>query len=472
MDSIGGLEMAGIETFDVDKNEVQKILDRQEGHYFDCKSKRIQPAKLQNTFVAFANADGGDLYVGIEDHKERSRLVGFVNPEEANQLLNVLLTETNPAVEGVSAEFLNTGNNGHILHLVIPKSERVHYTSNGDCYQRSNAESIKIKGDQITQLAHSKGYYKFEETMVEASEIDDILDSPIFSDYLNRLSVNQDSKTFLRRNRLLADRDNNKKPNVACVLLFDKEPQEVLSTKASIRLIRMKTTSTDYQREQMSNDETLVGAIENLARDTEGKILDLMKNGTFVIDGYDVNVSYPIETVHEILVNAILHRDYSLSDDVHVTVFDDRIEIKSPGRLPGNVTVDNILEAHFSRNPNIVRMINKLPDPMNHDLGEGLNTAFTAMQQAGLVPPEITEVGNCVLVTIRHKKLASYEDIIMQHLEQNDWITNKIARKLTGEKSENKIKGVFQKLRQNGKIEPEDPNASRFKFRYRKVNRA
>jgi ATP-dependent DNA helicase RecG len=59
---------------------------------------------------------------------------------------------------------------------------------------------------------------------------------------------------------------------------------------------------------------------------------------------------YPPEAIWEVFVNAIVHRDYSISDDVHVTIFNDRIEIASPGKLPGYVRVDNILDARFSRN--------------------------------------------------------------------------------------------------------------------------
>ena len=182
--------------------------------------------------------------------------------------------------------------------------------------------------------------------------------------------------------------------------------------------------------------------------------------------GGEVEVSYPVETVHEILVNAILHRDYSITDDIHVTIYDDRIEIKSPGRLPGNVTVENILDAHFSRNPNIVRIINKLPNPINHDLGEGLNTAFKAMQSIGLIKPIIEEVDNNVIVTISHEKLKSYEDQIMAYLENNEWISNKVARGITGEGSENKIKRVLQNLRKANRIEIEDPSVARAKLRY------
>ncbi|MBH8604886.1 hypothetical protein [Thermoactinomyces sp. CICC 10522] len=116
-------------------------------------------------------------------------------------------------------------------------------------------------------------------------------------------------------------------------------------------------------------------------------------------------------------------------------------------------------------------MLHNLPDPVNYDIGEGLNTAKNAMMKAGLVAPEIEELENSVVVTLKHQKLASIEDQIMEYLENHSFVTNKIIRNLTGENSENKVKRAFQRLRKQGKIEPLDPNANAFNFKYRKVSK-
>ncbi|MCQ4871804.1 ATP-dependent DNA helicase RecG, partial [Blautia producta] len=75
---------------------------------------------------------------------------------------------------------------------------------------------------------------------------------------------------------------------------------------------------------------------------------------------------------------------YSIATDIQIRIFDNRVEVESPGRLPGYVTVDNILTAQSSRNPKIVRLINKFPEAPNKDVGEGLNTAFEAMAKLRL----------------------------------------------------------------------------------------
>jgi ATP-dependent DNA helicase RecG len=164
-------------------------------------------------------------------------------------------------------------------------------------------------------------------------------------------------------------------------------------------------------------------------------------------------VKYPFETLHEIVTNAILHRDYSLASDVHIRVFDNRVEIESPGLLPGHVTTRNILNEQFARNGVLVRLINKFPNPPNKDIGEGLNTAFRAMHQLRLKPPVIEETENAVLVRIKHEPLASPEESVMDYLGVHDVITNRIARELTGITSENSMKEVFYRLNESGLIE-------------------
>jgi ATP-dependent DNA helicase RecG len=165
-------------------------------------------------------------------------------------------------------------------------------------------------------------------------------------------------------------------------------------------------------------------------------------------------VSYPPETLHEIVTNALLHRDYSIPVDVHIRIFDNRIEVESPGKLPGQVTPQNILQEQFARNGTIVRLINKFPDPPNKDVGEGLNTAFAAMSKLRLRTPVVDETANSVVVRILHEALASPEETVMEYLDTHDEIVNRIGREISGIASENSMKNVFYRLRDRGLIEP------------------
>jgi len=138
--------------------------------------------------------------------------------------------------------------------------------------------------------------------------------------------------------------------------------------------------------------------------------------------------------------------------DVQVRIFDNRVEIESPGRLPGHVTVANISKTQFARNPKIVRLINKFKNPPNKDVGEGINTAFEAMGKLRLKKPEIQELEGGVMVTLKHESLASPEQMVMEYLSREPEITNAVGRELTGIKSENSMKQVFYKLRDRGQL--------------------
>ena len=165
-------------------------------------------------------------------------------------------------------------------------------------------------------------------------------------------------------------------------------------------------------------------------------------------------MKYPQETLHEIITNAVLHRDYSVTDDIHVRIFENRIEVESPGRLPGHITPENILAERLSRNPNIVRHLNRFPDPPNQDIGEGLDTAFEFMRKLNLRNPEILDKEHSVLVIIRHESfLASPARQIVDFLSTNDSVRNEQARRMTGINSESKMKKIFEQLIAAGEIE-------------------
>lgn len=457
----------------INNHEVAALLKFNEDHFNDIKSKRIKPAKLQETFVAFANADGGDLYIGIEDKSESGeRIIGFTEQEEANSITSTLLEDTEPAVENVDVEFLETEDKGLILHFIIPKSPKVHYTTSGDCFIRINAEKRKIKGERITQLGYSKGAEPYERRPIEEIEIDDIVDSPHLISYMQRIETNLDPDKFIQKQRLSTKKKDERFPNVGCILLFDEDPQATLQTRCAVKVYRLRTTEKEYKREQLEEmPVTINGTVEEVIDKTIQKVSNYIEGASFKDGGKRVKLSYPSKALKEILVNAVIHRDFSLNDDIHVRVFDNRVEVQSPGKLPGYMNIENLYDDRFSRNPNIVRMLHNLPNPINHDIGEGLDTAMNELKKAGLVAPIFKELANAFLVTVRHQKIASIEDVVITHLQDNpnSVLTNKLVRQLSGEDDMQKVKKALQRLRAEGVIKPQDENASAFDFKYIKA---
>jgi ATP-dependent DNA helicase RecG len=175
-----------------------------------------------------------------------------------------------------------------------------------------------------------------------------------------------------------------------------------------VKVYRYKTTEKAGSRETLAFDPiTIEGPAYQQIATSVAKTTAIIEEARTLGDEGLEEIRYPQEAIHEIVTNAVIHGDYSVADDIHIRVFDNRLEIESPGRLPAHVTPQNILDERFARNGTLVRLLNKYPNPPNKGVGEGLNTAFSAMRKLGLKDPVIFNKDNSVLV--KHQARASRE---------------------------------------------------------------
>jgi ATP-dependent DNA helicase RecG len=332
----------------------------------------------------------------------------------------------------------------------VQKSREVKYASDRKPYVRRNAANQPVNTpEELERLRRNKGLTSFEtETVPVAHEV--VTNSEVIIGFMLAIIPLGEPLPWLRKQLMVVDG----KPTVGAVLLFADEPQPVLPKRSAIKVYRYRTTAEQGTRETLEFDPiTIEGCLYNQIRDAVDKTRSLIQGVKVVGERGLETISYPPETLHEIITNAVLHRDYSVLDDIHIRIFDNRVEVESPGRLPGHITETNILQERFSRNGAVVRMINKFPDPPNKDVGEGLNTAFAAMKQLRLREPVIRQTDHSVLVDIRHQRLGRPEELIMEYLDERGEITNLIAREITGIASESSIKTVFYRLQKAGQIE-------------------
>lgn len=453
-----------METRQVTQQEALDFCTRLEDHFFDRKDLRISGASLQEHAVAFANADGGELVIGISDEKSEPepnlRWAGALNPEAFNAHLQNLTLIT-PGLR-LRTEFLSCVNfSGLVLRIFLEKGLDVHQTTAGEVFVRFGAQKLKLKDPQkVMELKFAKGASKYEEQNLPALNTEIIEHGKELQIFLAGYSPSTDSLDFIVKQNLVDA--NNWTPKVSGALLFADEPQAVMPTKCGIKIIRYETREEEPERDHLASSKTVEGPLYPLIKSAVDTIKEEMsKVSVWTTEGLRT-LSYPPEAIWEVLVNAVIHRDYSISDDVQVLIYNDRIVVKSPGRLPGSVTVKNILDSRFARNSQIVRILNKYPDPPNHDLGEGLNTTFQKMKEFRLQPPVIEEKGNYVEITLPHAPLAQPTEVILRFLAVNSEITNRQARELTGIRSENLVKIEFYKLRQAGYLEmiPDKKGAS------------
>lgn len=444
-----------IETKPITENQKNIILDIEEDHFRDLKAIDIKPAKLTKTISAFANTVGGEIYIGIDETEvagvKQRKWRGFADIEAANGHLQIF-EQLFPLGTDFNYTFLQMdGEDGLVLQVSILKTKQIVKASDGVPYIRRGAQSLPVDDDEkLKRLQLDKGVSSFESNTLNVP-LEFVADSLVIYEFMIEVIPTTEPIPWLKKQLLIS----NDLPTVASVLLFADNPQAALPKQSGIKIYRYTTKGAEGTRETLAfTPLSIEGCAYKQIYEAVTKVTEIIQAiKIYSVDGEETTMQYPNETLHEIITNAVLHRDYSLASDIHIRIFDNRVEIESPGKLPGHVTTGNILKEQFARNGSLVRLINKFPNPPNQDVGEGLNTAFDAMKKMKLKEPLIIERENSVLVLIKHESLASPEEVIMTYLNTNETINNRTARGLANIGSENTMKQIFYALRDKGLIE-------------------
>lgn len=441
-----------VDILSIEAVEALRLIETEESYFFDVKSRDVSPAKLSKTLSAFANASGGEVLIGVEefegaDGPERSWL-GFSDQEDANPIFQMMET-IDPLSSTFQSSFIRCDKfEGYILQIICFKSRDIIKNTSSSVYIRRNASNLPVNGEALERLKYEKGIISFEDEFCDAS-IKDVANSECIIEFLLDVVPSGEPEIWLEKQRVV----RGGRVTVAGVLLYSDGPQDILPKRSAVKILRYQTKE-GAERDFLAFDPiTIEGPIYDLIYDAVDKVKEIIDSIEKLGPKGLEPVSYPQDALHEILTNAVLHRDYSIASDVQIRIFDNRLEIESPGRLPGHVTLENIAKTQFARNPKLVRLINKFKNPPNKDVGEGINTAFEAMEKLRLKKPLFQETDSSLLVTLKHESLASPETMVMEYLVGNEEITNQIARDLTGIKSENSMKQVFYRLREAGQLE-------------------
>ena len=445
----------GQSTAEIDEEQADRLTRVEEGQYSDVKAKEISPSKLSHTISAFANTDGGDLFIGISEQlmggnvKQRD-WSGFADVEAANGHMQSF-ERAFPLGKDFAYEFLRCPTRpGVVLHVQVARTQNIVKAADDKPYIRRGAQNLpQGSPDELKRLEYAKGVISFEGHPV-AVDRGMIIDSPITERFCGSVVPKADPEAWLKKQQLIL----NNLPTVGGLLLFADEPQALLPKRCGIKVYRYRTQEETGFRDVLdfipiTVEGCLYDQIKSAVAVTVQEIEKIKHMGAKGLE----EITYPPETLHEIITNAAIHRDYSIADDIHIRIFDNRIEVQSPGRLPAHVTAKNCLDERFARNGALVRLLNKFPDPPNRDVGEGLDTAFEKMRELGLRDPIIQERDSDVLVTILHEALASPAEKVLEYLEDHPTIANKKAREITFIKDADQMKRVLQKMAENKLIE-------------------
>lgn len=386
---------------------IEEVLSIEEMQIFDRKSVNIDPKALAIPIIAFANADGGTVAIGISDKTRRIEGVDY-DIQKLNELLRVPFDFCIPTVKVEIEKVPCTdykGRNNHVLLMHIEASMEVHANQADEVFMRVGDKSKKLSFDERMQLMYDKGERFFEDKPVPEAGIEDI-DLDFVEKYINKIGYSKTVIEYLKENKGFVKEKNGKiQVSTAAILLFGKNPQ-LYFPRARVRFIRYDGT------------EECVGAEMNVVKDVifEGNVLNMITNTIKYIDtqikektylGVDglfvTEEEYPKFVRQEIIVNAITHRDYSIrGTDIQIKMFDDRIVVESPGKLPGLVKKENIRHTHFSRNPKIAEFLKAYS--FVKEYGEGVERMCKELEAVGMKAPEYRLNAFMLQVTVWNKK--------------------------------------------------------------------
>lgn len=430
---------------------VNNLLAQSESTRFE--SKRVSGkmvGKALETLCAFANTSGGTLALGLEDPLKavgRDRLFGIgENPEAVDELRRKALTHLLPAVEGLRwmkiACKLRDGADGHLLLLQVPQSPKVHSILDNGTWTRLDASNREISATEITELSYRRGVISAEsEPLPIAFEL---LDTPIWRLFAaQRGFLTGDVPDRLFRIGLAKRVGGELQPLRAAVLLFAEEPGGLLAvhqSRADIRIFHYRGNRIEPGAvpNLLKPPRTISGPMSVQIARANAHVLDALAAGlTLAESGFKTVHRYPERVIKEAITNAVIHRDYRLNRDILIRIFDNRIEILSPGLFPGTITPANISRAgSFARNPLIVRNLREFPEPPNVDAGEGVRMMFSEMRAANLYPPFFSEdrdsVQPAVMVTLRNEERPPIWEQVSDWIDRHGSLVNSDLRRIAG----------------------------------------
>lgn len=440
--------------------EVEVLIASGQGERIAFASAGAAPAKLVETLTAQANAHGGVILLGVGIS---GKVAGVPNLDEAQQSIQVAgLLSTPPLILPMPQTIDLNGK--QVCVVEVPPGLPHVYSVGGRYLTRTGSQNRLLTTSELTGLLLERGEAGFELRAVAGATLDD-LDTTQVDAYLAAIdSPPGDTLKLLQARGCLAESADGPVPSQAGILVFGRQPQRFIR-HAEIILVRYSgpTMGDEFLRHDAS------GTLPDQIRQAEAFVTANMRRG-MRIKGLtrEETTEYPLPVVREAIVNAVAHRDYSIrGEGIRVLMFSDHLEVYSPGRLPGHVTLSNLMTERFSRNEAIVQLLSDLG--FVERLGYGIDRMVTAMSEAGLPEPLFEETTAGFRVTLRgrgdelvsrepagqrwaNRRLNPRQERAIAHLTERGSITNREFRDLCPEISDETIRRELSDMVDQGLI--------------------
>ena len=385
--------------------ELKLLLAQGMGQELHWCPEDVPLSRLASALVGMANSAGGTLILGIAPRS--SEVIGLRDPDAAMDRVFQAILLADPALVLPIPQRVkvasHVGEAGReVLWITVPRGLPHVYCLDGRYLGREGSQTNPLSARRLRALLVERGAVQFEARAPQDATLDD-LDPQQVQAYLDKViqagllpgSLTADELLF--RRGCLKRVDGMYQPTYAGLMLFGRYPQQWLPN-ATILAGRFP----GYNLADTYLKQDITGTLPEQLRQAEAFVQSNLKSSVRMVGlTHREAPEYPLDAVRELLVNAVAHRDYNQQgDNIHLFIFANRLEVQSPGGLPGPVTLHNLLEARFARNVIITQVLSDLG--FVERLGYGLDRVFESMKSMKLPPPRFEEVAGSFRVTLEN----------------------------------------------------------------------
>lgn len=376
----------------MDLEELQELIKTKEGHKLEFKEK---PSKnLANEMVAFANADGGRILIGVSDTGE---IKGLEKINKKDSQVYDFAYNCEPPVT------IKTETVGKVLVVEVKEGNEIHKAPNG-FYLRQGPNSQKLSRQEIINLMHERGEIVFDEIICKEFNYPEDFDEDAFNKFLEKADItdNLDIEKFLK-NLGVAKEEKLRFTN-AGVLMFAKNPKQFFIQAEIICGVYESENRADLRDRKVIEKPIILSipeAEQFTLNNTEKKIVieELTRKRVPEI---------PKEVLREAIVNAVMHTDYhGAAESIQIDIFPEKIEIRNPGGLIEGMRKEDLGEKSRRRNPNIANILDKTG--YAERMGTGVNRMKKAMKESNLPEPKFDTNSHFQVTLQRERRIGPIE---------------------------------------------------------------
>lgn len=365
--------------------------------------------EIGEALVAFANADGGELFIGVEDD---GTITGLHHSDNDIQVMMKAIETHILDSTGFPIQIntcIEIDGNTVLFFSVTKSTSRIFQLPDGRCMQRRDKSSVPASFEQIVFERREALSRECDRAFVDGATVND-LDLQLVQQMADNLLKGMSPEQYLQQVNLAEYGVGGIRLKYAAILLFAKDISK-WCPRSQVRIVKVNgDTLLAGDKYNVISDDYVTGNIFQLLSSAWERLRPYLSQKTSLSEEakFEQTFVYPENACREALINAIAHRDYSINNPVTIYIFDNNLVFESPGELLSTISLNDLrkgLGVHESRNSNIARVLRE--NKYMRELGEGIRRIFDLMKEQELAPPQIDSTRGCFTISMNHKSIYS-----------------------------------------------------------------